>query len=70
MFRDRAAAGADGEVLVRSWLQAAFALLVVIGWFIFALWIIASVAQIAVIQQHGTACTVAANLEVTCDPHA
>lgn len=54
---------------MKGWLQAVFAILVIAGWFIFALWVVLSVIQIGVVQSTG-GCVIAADLEVSCVPHA
>lgn len=65
MFRDRAAAGPDGAVLVKIFLQAMLAILVIGGWIAVSIWMITSVIQIGVVQQ-STSCTVDAALDVSC----
>jgi len=53
---------------VRGFLQMAFAVAVISGWFLLALWMVLSVIQIGVVQSTG-GCTVQAGLEVYCAPH-
>lgn len=51
---------------MRGWLQVAFAVLVIVGWFLIALWMILSMVQLDALTRTGNACTVASNLEVMC----
>lgn len=53
---------------MRGWLQVAFAVFVISGWFLLALWMVLSVVQVGMLTHGGRSCSVASSLEVTCSP--
>jgi len=56
---------------VRVWLKMVFAVVVISGWFLVALWMILSVMQLGMLDRTGGGnCTVSPDLEVSCAPHA
>lgn len=52
---------------MKPFLRIAFAVLVITGWFVFALWIVLSVVQIGMMP---TGCSLTSPAEVRCVPHA